>query len=502
VLAGFGRIATAQEWTLTYGLQYTSSWAAMGDQRLSYTQILPSFGFRLRGSLTATGGLFAEVTATGWDWYTGDVSLSTRAYALNVFSTRPTYSFLLSGSRSQLSDLSGTSPFNSTSEGLSATVGLRPWRDTFVSLQYLTADLDSTDAAGALASATSSVLAGAFARLNPLALTYTYLRSQNESVSPTSFSRSLSEISNVGVVLDQPLAPGVGLQVSANAGRTLITDVTGTEERADQTLLVRMTTLPARNLALDGWLSYVQTTGPLPILGMALRAEPWRGLLLDGSYESGPSAHSWFATLRMAPSPETTVWASASASTSSADGQVYAERRNAASLLMRLAGSTDVTIDYSHASGTGATPWGFTEWSASILHRPNAMLTYRLGYSIFDDLLDGTWDQTNALWGDVSWLLSPRASLSLSARGEASSQGLTTVSAAWLRWTLTSRSDLLLSYRREVGPDTDTSGGFITLIRRLSDQTNLQLTYDTQTSGGESRQIVALVFQGQVTSGW
>lgn|GEM_PF-6915975 len=498
LLAAAGGVASGQEVLLTYGVYYSGSWLTT-DGALRYSgQTSPSFSLRLRGLLTPLGSLYADMAATGAGTSWDGASFAAQSYSLSVFATRPTSSFLFTGVRSQTASLSSSGDFVSTADALVLSLGLRPLRDVFVNLQYATVGLATEAATGSVSSYSSTTNLGAFAVLRPVTVTFTQAWTQGMQTGTGPPSVVTSATRNIGVLLDQALARGLGLQVSANAGESRITDAAGSQERSDTTATMRLVALPVRGLLVEGRLSYDPRLGPSPLVGVGVRAEPWRMVQLDASYDAGTSYRSWWATFRAFPSSKAMIWASASASERFADGGLARDRRSLVSGIFRLSQRADLTVDHFWSETTTDPARAFQEWSLAYVHRPTSVVTYRLAYRLSDEEQGGVPRLERTLGGDVSWLLSPRASLSLSTQVDLAGGAGLSFSSAWLRWAADARTDVFASYRHHREANGASTGWSVTLARRLASGASLQVMYDAQRNGTGDRRLVMVVFQNRL----
>lgn len=495
VLAGG---ACARELLLTYGLYYSGSWLTTGSGLQYSGQASSTFSLRLRGLLTPQGGLYADMAATRTGIYGRDTSFALQSYSLNVFATRLRSSLLLTWARSRTASLSTAGELVSAGDGLVVNLGLRPLRDVFANLQYIRTRMDTPGTTGTLTSYSSTAYVGAFAVLRPVTLTFTQSWTQSAQAGAGPPSSRSSEARSIGVFLDQPLARGLGLQVRASTGTSRIADTTGVQERTDSTASMRLAAVPARGLIVEGRISYDPRLAPSPLLGAEVRAEPWRMMHLDASFDTGPSYRLWRAALRAFPASRTVIWASASSSEQLADGRVVLQRRGLVSAIVRLSQRADLRVDRFWSETIPSPTRAFQEWSLAYVHRPTSVLTYRLAYRLSDEVQDGLLRVERTLGGDVSWLLSPRASLSLSAQFDLIGGAGLSYSSAWLRWAPDARTDVSLSYRHRRETTGAFSGWSLTVARWLATGTSMQFTFDAQHGGTGDRRSVAVVFQTQL----
>ncbi|MDR7468455.1 MAG: hypothetical protein QN194_15945 [Armatimonadota bacterium] len=489
--------ASAQELLLTYGVYYAGTWLTTNGALQYWSQTSPSFSLRLRGLLAPPGGLYADMAATTVGIYGTGTSFAAQSYSLNVFATRPTSSFLLTWARSHTaSSLSAADESATSGDALVTNLGLRPLRDVFVNFQYATTRLETPGVTGTLISYGTTTRLGAFAVLRPITLTFTQSWSQSMQTEAGASSSVASSISNVGLFLDHPLAGGMGLQVSANTGTSRTEDALGLQERTDTSGAVRLMALPIRGLFVEGRVTYDPRLAPGPLLGVGVRAEPWRMVLLDGSYDIGPSHRLWWATLRMVPSSKITVWISASATEQVVDGGLARDRHSLASATLRLSRRADLTVEHFWQETTDPAR-ALQEWSVAYVHRPTPVVTYRLAYRLLDDVQAGVPRQERTLGGDIFWLLSPRASLSLSMQADLAQGAGLSFSSAWLRWAPDTYTDAFLNYRYHQDATGVSTGWSVTLARRLATDASLQFTYDAQSNGAGDRRSIMVVFRNQ-----
>ncbi len=495
LLLSFGSAALASEWVFTYGVEYASSTTAGQNQTVTSTQLLPTISARLRGLVAPATGAYADLAASGWGSYGDGSSLALQSSSLNLYGTAPTYNLLLSIGRLSLQSGSATGQVSSVSDAVTASAGLRPWRDLFASVQYATSTLNSVNGSSRLASTSTSLLLGGYLTLRPFALTYTKYRVRSDVTSGAP-ATSTADTTAFGLLLDQPLTPSVGLQISATTADTRVEDSTGVQDRTEQSLLVRLSTFPMQGLAVDGWLLYSPQVSPSSATGAGIRAQPLRNLLLDASYQSGRTWRSWQASVRAVPVGRMLLAAVASGSEQEVNGQRLYDQRVSTFLLVRLSPVVDLELDYFTSRGAANVPWEFDEWAVGYLQRVNPRLSYRLGYSDSREV-DGTTElRVHSLWGDASWLLSPAVSLSVAARNDLSNGGTTSVTSAWARWALDTRTDLLLSYVHQRQPGEALPAASVTLSRRLSESASVQVSYYASAGSGWDRQSVVMFLQG------
>lgn len=490
-----GGAVLAGEWVFTYGVEYVSTTTTDQSQTVTSAQLLPTLSARLRGLVAPASGVYVDLAASGWGSYVAGSSLALQSSALNVYGTAQTYSLLVSASRLSLQSISTTGQVSSVSDAVSASAGLRPWRDLFASVQYATYTLNSVSGSTPLASTSTGLLLGGYLTLKPFALTYTKYRVRSDAT-PGVPATSTADTTAFGLVLDQPLIPSAGLQINATTADTRVEDSTGAQERTDQSLLMRLNTFPMPGLAVDGWLRYSAQVSPAPTTGAGIRAQPLRNLLLDATYESGPPWRSWEASIRAVPLARMLLVAAASGFEQEVNGQRLYDQRVSASLLVRLSPVVDLELDYLTSRGASDVPWEFDEWAVGYLHRVNPWLSYRLGYSDSRDMNGQMEVRVHSLWGDASWLLSSAVSVSVAARNDLSNGGTTSVTSAWLRWSLDTRTDLFLSHADQRQLSEALPASSVTLSRRLSESASLQVSYYAGAGSGWDRQSVVVFLQG------